>query len=94
MSGSDVTDVAGRVRQALLSVMTRTERPKSVGDTMGVEIASLTDDLQASDLLDFVGLCELARHVNGIVTVEYWKSAPYFVNFMEGYRLLTRSGPP
>ncbi len=39
------------------------------------------------DLLGYVALRNLARAVDGQVTIDYWKSAPYFVNFMEGYQL-------
>ncbi len=33
-------------------------------------------------------LCRrIADEVGGALSVEYWKSAPYFLNFMDGYQL-------
>jgi hypothetical protein len=47
----------------------------------------VVDDLSPSDLLDYVGLQRLSTLVKGDVSLEYWKSTPYFANFCEGYTL-------
>ena len=39
------------------------------------------------DMLGFVALRRIADEVGGALSVEYWKSAPYFLNFMDGYQL-------
>ncbi len=49
-------------------------------------------NVTAEDLLGYAALHRVAELVGqerdrGLVTTEYWKSAPYFVNFCEGYRL-------
>ena len=43
-----------------------------------------------SDLVAYVTLRRLGRAVKGQVSVEYWKSSPYFVNFCDGYQLAER----
>ena len=65
--------------------MCRTERPLVEGAHR--EINTPVTDVTARDFMDFVGLRELGRAVGSSVQVEYWKSAPYFVNFLEGYQV-------
>lgn len=89
VKGKVEPEVLDAVRQSLLAVMTRTERPKSVGETMGIEIDDSADGLSGDDLLGYVVLREIGRTVSAPTPVEYWKSAPYFVNFMDGYKIAT-----
>jgi hypothetical protein len=65
--------------------MCRSERPEIDGGMLSEDLtpAAPLDD----DLLGYVALRNVARTVDGQVTVDYWKSAPYFVNFMDGYQL-------
>jgi len=82
------TDAArDALRELLLKVMVRTERPPLGQDGMLAEVRRTASDLSASDLRGYVALRSLATEVNAPVTLEYWKSAPYFVNFTEGYQL-------
>ena len=46
------------------------------------------------DLLGYVALRDLASAVEGQMSVDYWKSAPYFVNFSDGYQFATGCRPP
>src|SRR5690606_20166595 len=39
------------------------------------------------DLRGYVALRRLARAVDAQLPIDYWKSAPYFINFMDGYQL-------
>ena len=39
------------------------------------------------DMLGYVALRRIADEVGGTLSIEYWKSAPYFLNFMDGYQL-------
>jgi hypothetical protein len=87
VTGQPVADVVGHVRDQLLRVMCRTERPRVQGADMLAERCDTAEPLEAGDLVDYVGLRRLARAVKGQVSVEYWKSAPYFVNFCDGYQL-------
>ena len=43
--------------------------------------------VQVADLAGFAALRRVADAVSSHVTVEYWKSVPYFINFMDGYQL-------
>jgi len=38
------------------------------------------------DLRDFAALQRFARQIDTTVSLDYWKSIPYFASFMEGYR--------
>ena len=90
VGGEPVRPIAERLRAQLLQVMCRSERPDADAGGMLREITHPADDLDASDLLGYVALRDLARAVDGQVSVEYWKSAPYFVNFCDGYQLSER----
>lgn len=85
LSGNDCDDVTASLRELLLQYMCRTERPTVAGAHR--EISTQADGVTSGDLMDFVGLRDLARAVGGNVQVEYWKSAPYFVNFLDGYQV-------
>ena len=43
-----------------------------------------------ADLTGFAALGRVAVSVKSNATVEYWKSVPYFINFMDGYQLADR----
>jgi hypothetical protein len=86
ISGCSTAAHAQAVRELLLTVMCRTERPTLGHDDMLSEHTSFAR-IEADDLLGYHALRQLASELNSPATVEYWKSAPYFVNFMEGYAL-------
>ncbi|GAA1740519.1 helicase [Isoptericola hypogeus] len=75
------------LRADLLRVMTRTERPRLLAQAMGGEHVARIEDVSADSLLGFVALKDLARAVDAPLSVEYWKSSPYFANFMDGYKV-------
>ena len=80
-----------RVKQTLESslrkVMVRTERLALKADRNGmlIEVPSKHVTLSPADLRDYLGLQHLARALNHSDLLEYWKSAPYLLNFMENY---------
>lgn len=78
-------DMEGR----MLRVMVRTERLAVSADRSGmlVEIPVRGAILQPGDLETFVGLEKVARLLDQDSTIEYWKSAPYLLNFMDDYEL-------
>ena len=43
--------------------------------------------VQSDDFAGFVALRRVANEVKAPLSVEYWKSAPYFLNFLSGYRV-------
>ncbi|MGY1709112.1 helicase-related protein [Geodermatophilus sp. SYSU D00758] len=85
--GRSASAAAARVRELLVTVMTRSERPRlGTGEMVRewrLDVTALTKD----DVRGYVRLRELASAVDANATLEYWKSAPYFVNFTEGYQL-------
>ena len=85
--GGDPTADRDRAQQLLRAVMSRTERP-SFGDAniLRERVGDVPSPTSA-DLAAFVRMKRLARHVGGELSVDYWKSAPYFLNFMDGYQL-------
>lgn len=85
--GEQRAEVTTRLRAQLLRVMCRSERPDIHGAGMIAEQPSPVHDVRAEDLLGYVNLRRVAEAVEGQFTLDYWKSAPYFVNFMDGYQL-------
>jgi len=86
-----------RVQQLLLQVRCRTERP-TLGeaavegggprhDGMLREHLAAADDLQSDDLVAYVAMRALAQAVDAHMSLDYWKSAPYFLNFAESYQI-------
>ena len=82
----DSTDQVESFRPTLLQVMSRTERPRQLAERMNEKCSPRPPTLP-EDLLGYVTLRALAKHVGRAPSVDYWKSAPYFVNFMDGYKL-------
>ena len=78
-----------RVEVELRRVMARTERIVAGQDRNGMlrEVQKRVNGLDADDVRTFVALEELANGVGARGVVEYWKSAPFFVNFTDGYKI-------
>jgi hypothetical protein len=90
VTSKPVADVARQIREQLLTVMCRTERPRRAVGGMLTERTDTGGQLDADDLAGYVALRRLAQEVDGQFSVEYWKSAPYFLNFCDGYQLAER----
>lgn len=87
ITGQSVAGVREELRESLLRVMVRNERPRSADLQMSREVIEPATGVSAESLLGFVGLKKLARAVGAPLSVEYWKSSPFFVNFMDGYKV-------
>lgn len=87
VTGRAAPDLTDTVRSRLLHVMTRTERPRNLITQMSLERSTSVGTPTEDDLVGWVALRHLARHVGAPMSIEYWKSAPYFVNFMDGYKI-------
>ena len=87
ITGGSLTEPGGRLREQLLKVMCRSERPDTDDVRMVREICVPAEPVRAEDMADYVRLRRVAQTVDGQLTLDYWKSAPYFINFMDGYRL-------
>lgn len=77
------------LEKRLRRVMVRTERLAVSHDRSGMLVETPVTGalLQPRDLEAFVGLEKVARRLDQGSTLEYWKSAPYLLNFMDDYEL-------
>lgn len=92
VSGTVPDGVVKDLRHNLLKLMSRAERPALPEGSMLAEHKKTADAVSASDLVGYARLRDVSRQVEldrdrGLVTPEYWKSAPYFINFCDGYKL-------
>ncbi len=76
------------IQQVLLKVMCRTERVATTQDynSMLVEINS-SAPLKPADLHHAKTVDTIARNIGADEPIEYWKSAPYLINFLKHYEL-------
>jgi hypothetical protein len=87
LRGEDATAAAGEVRNKLLPLMSRNERPP-IGEREDlVQVRQLqTKTPSVKDLSAWAALTDLANVLDSPISLDYWKSIPYFVNFMDGYK--------
>jgi hypothetical protein len=73
----------------LRRVMVRTERLASTTDRDGMLVDALhhTTEFTKQDSLTYRGLQRVAQVVEHSDPMEYWKAAPYVLNFMDEYKL-------
>lgn len=86
-TGQPIAEISAHLRAELTEVMTRTERPRTVVDLMTREDSQPVVTLSSQWLLTFRDLKKFAKELGAPITVEQWKSAAYFINFADGYRL-------
>ncbi len=77
------------IEKRLRRVMSRTERLQASADAqaMLLEVPSAGLELTAGDVQDFLTLEKIGREVRQPQVLEYWKSAPYLLSFMDDYKL-------
>ncbi len=88
--GPEALESIGGALQALLrKVIVRTERLSATPDRDGMlrAVSCKGVSLAARDLRAYRAYQDVARELDHHDTVEYWKSAPYLLNFMEQYKL-------
>ena len=80
-----------RIQKELGRVMSRTERrsPDVVGDPM-LATQDLPVELETDDIEAYLSARDIANAANAPGIMEYWKSTPYLLSFMEQYRLADR----
>ena len=78
-----------RIEAQLRRIMSRTERLRvsAASDGMIREVPSEGMALTADDVQDYLGLETIGREVGHPSVLEYWKSAPYLLSFMDDYQL-------
>ncbi len=78
----------GRVERHLRRVMVRTERLAATPDRNGMLVERTPSvPLESGDVRSYIGLDHLSRMLESGDVLEYWKSTPYLLNFMEDYEL-------
>lgn len=90
VTGSGAHSAKHDVERTLLRFMSRTERPTLGEAQMLTERTGGVSAPDAEDLVELVGLKGLARQVEAQLSLDYWKSSPYFMSFMDGYQLSSR----
>jgi len=78
-----------KLEAELRRVMVRTERLAVSDDRNGMLKHQPSEGLKIStnDVQQYLALQDIARALKHHDVVEYWKSAPYLLNFMENYQL-------
>lgn len=89
--GADANDLVAlreRIEGVLRQVICRSERIRSGGDDGMLREVLQTDlELEPGDVHAFVRAEAVAKAVECASVLEYWKSAPYLLNFMDDYQL-------
>jgi hypothetical protein len=87
-SADSGTGASDELRKILLRVMVRTERVPSTRDRDAmVKSPPVETTLKPEDLHRASALDQLTTAIGAQEAIEYWKSAPYLLNFMKGYKL-------
>ena len=87
LCGEPTAAIRDRVQTQLRRWIARTERPTDARQTTTLAKTTERFGVRADDFLGFVALRRVADAVDAPLSVEYWKSAPYFLNFLAGYRV-------
>nr|WP_221377001.1 DEAD/DEAH box helicase [Actinoplanes polyasparticus] len=87
VTGAPTNIARGEIRNLLLRVMSRTERPALGQHAMLTEHITPAAGVNQAEIRSFVAMKRLGTALNAPVLLDYWKSAPYFLNFVEGYLL-------
>ena len=92
-SGTDaLVRVKEKIEAQLRRVMSRTERLRvsTEADGMLREQPAAGLELTEADVRDYLALEKIGRRVRQGRVLDYWKSAPYLLSFMEEYKLKKR----
>ena len=81
--------IKGKIESQLRRVMSRTERLRVSTESDGMlrEVPCAGLELTAEDVQDFLALEKIGREVRQPRVLDYWKSAPYLLSFMDNYKL-------
>ena len=80
-----------RIQSALRRVMARTERRgRAAGGDPMLAVTEMALDLQVDDVEAYLEAREIAAVVDAPGVMEYWKSTPYLLSFMDRYQLSER----
>lgn len=87
--GAAARSARDSVESVLRRVMVRTERLAETPDRQGMltERSCRAVRLEPEDVERYVGFARIAKAVGAGDPLEYWKSAPFLLNFMDDYEL-------
>lgn len=86
ITGADAGDEATKLQSALLPLMSRSERPP-LTEGRDLKVRRVVSEVPTpDDLSGYAALQAFAREIDSPVSLDYWKSIPYFASYMEGYR--------
>ncbi|MFW6129467.1 MAG: hypothetical protein ACOC6P_04400, partial [Candidatus Aminicenantaceae bacterium] len=88
----ELKEIKQEIEDELKKIMVRTERLAYTPDRNGMikEKGTQYCQVKITDLDEFAAADKLSKELNSYDMVEYWKSAPYLLNFMENYDLKRR----
>ena len=85
--GQDAQAAAKEASRNLIPYMTRSERPPISTSEDLVQVRHMdTATPTENDIREWSMLHRLGTELDAPIDLEYWKSVPYFVNFMDGYK--------
>jgi hypothetical protein len=86
---TQLRELKREIEERLHRVMVRTERLSIAKNRNGMlrPVVSTATRLDAHDVDDYLGMQRVSRFVEEGDTLEYWKSAPYLLNFMDDYQI-------
>lgn len=87
--GTRLLSLKATIEAHLKRVMSRTERVAVAGEANGMLRVVLSSDIHvtADDLRGYCAISKLTELIDSDNAIEYWKSAAYPLNFIEGYQL-------
>lgn len=85
--GIESGDNAVPLERHLKKYMCRTERPQLGDDDMLHVHHMVPNDVRPEDLRSLAALTRLSKAASAGNPIEYWKSVPYFANFLNDYQL-------
>jgi len=87
--GSHMKDLKKTLESQLCKVMVRTEKLAASEDGNGMLkiVYGDSSDLEADDLLNYCAIQKVSELLDCGELIEYWKSSPYPLNFMDNYEL-------
>ncbi|WP_273838511.1 helicase-related protein [Halococcus sp. PRR34] len=85
----ELRELKNGIEAELSQVMVRTERLAASPDRNGMleEVNYPNMDLQSDEVQAYLELRDVAEHLEAPGVMNYWKSAPYLLNFMNNYSL-------
>ena len=89
VGAAEALDCRAILESHLRRVMVRTERASGTNnsDDMVCEVLDAQSPVSSTEVGRYLGVQRVVRAVNGPDMMEYWKSAPYLLNFMDEYQV-------